>query len=61
MFRENYLPILELKPEWQSILDRNGVTSAVVTRAARYAALFRESPNWDEVYADDKSALYVRR
>jgi hypothetical protein len=60
-FRENYLPIVDLKPEWQAILDRNGVTSAVMTRSTRYAALWRESPNWREVYADDQIVIYLRR
>jgi hypothetical protein len=60
-FRENYLPIVELKPEWQAVLDRNGVTSAVMSRATRYAALWRESPNWREVYADEQSVIYLRR
>jgi hypothetical protein len=60
-FRENYLPIVDLKPEWQSVLDRNGVTSAVMSRSTRYAALWRESPNWREVYADEQSVIYLRR
>ena len=60
-FRENFLPIVELDPSWQSVLDRNGVTSAVVSRSARYVALWRDSPNWREAYADDTSVLYLRR
>jgi len=55
-----YLKAASGGADWKDVLDRWGVTSAILPQGAKLANLLRESPEWKEVHADDWNALFLR-
>lgn len=57
----SYFQVAFARPGWKDVLDRWGVTSAILPRGATLVSLLRESPEWKEVYSDELNALFRRR
>jgi len=46
---------------WRKVLDRYGVTAAVVDPGAQRTALLRASPGWEVAHDDQMNAIFFRR
>jgi hypothetical protein len=57
----DYLHITQLEPGALTILRNYGIRSCVLDRHAPLATLLAALPNWEKVYTDNVSVLYVRR
>lgn len=58
---DEYFEAVFGRSAWKDVLDRCGVTSAILPRGVTLASLLRESPEWKEVYSDELNALFRRR
>ncbi len=56
----DYFTVLYGRAGWEAVLDRWGVTAAVMATSTRCATLLRASAGWTEVYADDRNLIVVR-
>jgi hypothetical protein len=56
-----YYRVLWGQRGWQKVLDRYGVTAAVVDLGTQCAALLRASPEWELVYEDRMNGVFFRR
>ena len=56
----DYLHIAETKSEALILLRRYGIQSCLIERDEPLATLLSASPEWQRIYSDDRSALFVR-
>ncbi len=59
-FMEDYFTVFDGGPGWQSILDRWGVTSAIVATGTPIAPVLRASPAWTVDYEDAQTLVCLR-
>jgi hypothetical protein len=57
----DYLYLTQLKPGALNVLSRYGIRSCLLLRDEPLAVVLATQPNWQKVYSDDVSALYVKR
>jgi hypothetical protein len=57
----DYMHMTMLKPGALQVLRGYGIQSCLVERDEPFATLLASSPDWNKVYSDPVSALYVRR
>jgi hypothetical protein len=57
---KQYFVVLYGKKQWHDVLERFGLTSAIVNVDTVCATLFRTLPDWRVVYEDEKNAIFVR-
>jgi hypothetical protein len=57
----DYMYITLLKPGPLQVLRGYGIQSCLVQRDEPFATLLASSPDWNKVYSDQVSALYVKR
>ncbi len=57
----DYLHIAYLKPGAFTVLQHYGIRSCLVERDEALATALANSPEWQKIYSDDLSALYVRK
>jgi hypothetical protein len=57
----DYLSIVRLEPRTLALLRTYGIESCLIQRKAPLATLLAALPDWEQVYADDVSVLFVRR
>jgi hypothetical protein len=59
-FMADYFTVFDGGPGWQSILDRWGVTSAIVATGTPIAPVLRASPAWTVDYEDEQTLVGTR-
>jgi len=59
----HYNQVIRVQSDWQGILDKYGVTTLVLDREERKVLLARlkDSQDWEKVFEDDLSAIYIRK
>jgi len=57
----DYLDIVRLEPRTLPLLRTYGIQSCLIQRKAPLATLLAALPDWEQVYADDVSVLFVRK
>jgi hypothetical protein len=57
----DYLSIVLIEPGALSLLRKYGVQACLVRRKDPISTLLAASPEWEQVYADEVSALFVRK
>jgi hypothetical protein len=57
----DYVHITFLRPGALQVLGGYGIQSCLLQRDEPFSTLLASSPDWDKVYSDQLSALYVRR
>jgi hypothetical protein len=57
----NYLHIMQLKPGALTVLRNYGIQSCLLDRNAPLATVLTALPDWQRVYSDRTSALFIRR
>jgi hypothetical protein len=57
----DYLSIVRLEPRTLTLLRTYGVESCLIQRKAPLGTLLAALPDWEQVYADDVSVLFVRK
>jgi hypothetical protein len=57
---DDYFTVLYGRPGWTSVLDRWGITSAIVPMGTPCAARLRASPAWGLEYKDARIAIFSR-
>jgi len=57
----DYLSIVRLQPRTLPLLRAYGIESCLIPRKAPLETLLAALPDWEQVYADDVSVLFVRR
>jgi hypothetical protein len=55
-----YYPVLYARRGWERILDKYGVTAAVLDAQAQCGAVLRASPDWTLVYEDQLNVIFFR-
>jgi hypothetical protein len=60
-FIESFLEIYRARPGWQEALASNGVNLALVENGSAIGDALAVSPEWELVFSDEKSLLFVRR
>jgi len=58
---EEYLKSYWASPQWHKPLERYNMNSIIIERDSAFAALLTESPNWQQVYADELAVVFVRK
>lgn len=58
---EQYLAAYWGSPEWREPLEIYGINSVIIERDGSFATVLTESPSWEQVYADELAAVFVRR
>jgi len=58
---KDYMSISLLEPATQTLLRKYGINSCLIQRDAPLGTLLAGLPDWQRAYADDVSALYVRK
>ena len=56
-----YQDVQTLRPDWKSVLDRNGVDYIVYNRGEALANVLATQPDWTLVYQDSGAVIYVRK
>jgi hypothetical protein len=56
----DYVHIADVKPEALILLRRYGIQSCLIQRDEALATVLSASPEWQRIYSDDRSALFVR-
>lgn len=56
-----YVQLMELKPGGLDVLRRYHIQSCLLSPQERLSVVLSSSPDWQEIYRDDTSALFVRR
>lgn len=56
-----YTDVYEVKPRWNSILDRQNIDLVLAKRTRPLAAALRLSAGWRAIYTDSTYALFMRR
>lgn len=57
----DYLSIVRLEPRTLPLLRTYGIQSCLIQRKAPLGTLLATLPDWEQVYADDVSVLFVRK
>ncbi|KAF0108699.1 MAG: hypothetical protein FD146_585 [Anaerolineaceae bacterium] len=60
-FIESFLDIYRARPGWQEALADNGVNLALVEPGSAIGDALAVSPEWELVFSDENSLLFVRR
>jgi hypothetical protein len=60
---QDYLRVISLRRGWETILDRYGVTAAVLDsdQHGDLVDALRTQKDWAPVYEDDRAAIFIRR
>ena len=58
-FENEYTEVLHVKPDWEKVLDKYEVTSAIIANES-LATLMKASSNWNLVYEDNQNHLFLR-
>lgn len=56
----DYFAVRNAQTNWQEVLDRHGVDSAIVDSGSAQHALFGVAGGWRQCYGDEKNAIFVR-
>jgi hypothetical protein len=56
----DYFKVFYGKAGWHEVLDRYGLTAAIVSKDALCTQLLRDSADWRVAYEDDKNAIFTR-
>ncbi len=56
----DYFTVFYGRDGWEAVLDRWGITSAIVSTASRSATVLRDSPSWTVVYEDERNLILSR-
>ncbi len=59
-FIEEYLEVYRGRRGWRDILEKYKVDLVLIDRDSTFATLLTESPNWQQVYADELAVVFVR-
>ncbi len=57
----DYVHLTQLKPGALKVLSRYGIRSCLLDRDEPLAVVLASQPDWQKVYSDDLSVLYVKR
>jgi hypothetical protein len=57
----DYLDIQDVRPDALSVLEKYGFQSCLMNQDAPLVTLLAALPNWQKVYEDSTSILFVRR
>ena len=57
----DYMQVLTVKPATLAILRSYGIQSCLLDRRESFATMLSALPDWQEVYSDNRSVLFVRR
>jgi hypothetical protein len=57
----DYMQVLNIRPAALSILRAYGIQSCLLDREESFATVLNALPDWQKVYSDDRSVLFVRR
>src|SRR4029077_7471683 len=57
----DYLQVMNIQPSALSILSKYGIRSCLLEREEPLATFLAVLPDWQQVYADHTSILFVRR
>ena len=57
---ERYLTLMRAQPGWENILERYGVTGAMVPPGTAISAALADTPGWSLAYPDGTATVYVR-
>ncbi|MBI3312937.1 MAG: hypothetical protein HYZ83_01695 [Candidatus Omnitrophica bacterium] len=57
---KDYVTIYGLDPNWESLLEKYGMTWAFVPANGGLAVLFNTSPRWKLIYADKVANIFVK-
>ena len=57
----DYVQVLTVKPATLAILRSYGIQSCLLDRRESFATMLSALPDWQEVYSDNRSVLFVRR
>src|SRR6185503_5185088 len=60
-FMQDYFRVFDAGPGWQDVLDRWGVTAAIVATGTPIAPALRASPQWAVDYEDGQTLICSRR
>lgn len=58
---QDQIALVDLKPGSLSLLDKYDIQSCLLLPGETLTTVLRALPNWQEVYADDRAVLFVRR
>jgi hypothetical protein len=56
-----YQDVQTLRPDWKSLLDKNGVDYIVYNRGEALANVLATQSDWTPVYQDSVAVIYVRK
>jgi len=56
-----YQDVQTLRPDWKTLLDKNGVDYIVYNRGEALANVLATQPDWTLVYQDSVAVIYVRK
>src|SRR5207245_9456105 len=56
-----YEDVQTLRPDWKTLLDKNGVDYIVYNRGEALANVLATQPGWTLVYQDSVAVIYVRK
>jgi hypothetical protein len=60
-FMQDYFRVFDARPGWQDVLDRWGVTGAIMATGTPIAPVLRASPQWSVDYEDAQTLVCSRR
>ena len=60
-YMNDLMAIHQLRPTWQTVLDKYEVSSAVMSSHSPLAALFKASTDWRLVFEDDMNTIFLHR
>jgi hypothetical protein len=60
-FIEEYLEVYRVRKGWRDVLERYNVNSIIIEKDSTFATLLAESPDWQQVYADELAVVFVRK
>jgi len=60
-FLRDYLKVIQAQPGFESILDRDQVDWMLIEANSALDVLLARDANWQDVYRDDRAAIFTRR
>ena len=57
---DEYLKAYWASSQWREPLERYDINSIIIERDSTFATLLTESPNWQQIYADELAVVFVR-
>jgi hypothetical protein len=60
-FIEEYLEVYRVRKGWRDVLERYNVNSIIIEKDSTFATLLAESPDWQQVYADELAVVFIRK